>query len=833
MSPSTPGHHPQGNDPRAVQDRAAEGARPVEDGVEDLRLCEWQLHYSAEGEPSFIDRKSGLRTLKDPYLGVTHGPKLPEGWEVRWTDQYEPRFANHNAGTITESDPRALSTLPDGWEMRVDESRRLYFVDHKTQTTSWIDPRKGQTGWQFAENLPEGWEMRHTPTRRIYFVNHKTRETTYTDPRYRRALPVLLREHPAAGVSGIGSSLSPKPARAVDEAASLQGSSFEYRPLPAADEIRTLVIQPGARHDPIICTLQHATLSSLPKYEALSYTWGDTANQHGIVLDGQQFTVRENAATALRQLRLRGKSRVIWIDAICINQRDPAEKQRQLPLMTKIYEQADQVCVWLGEATEGSVIGMSVLTTKLTQQNTMSWDSWRIERKKGGLLLPLRERFKSGVAFQESSDRATEFKAGEIRELLSRPWWTRVWIMQEAIVARKLTLMCGQHTAPWESVRKEYERHTKTTRGVSPFGIDVNPAGELFDDIYWVINGFRERWAVKKYDINLYRLLTEFRRLQCTDPRDRVFAFLGLTSVSSEWGFTPDYTSSVGTTFRTFVRSLILHTKTLDILNCVRKSGETQLHRGKRPVLAYSLVDQAKYHDISATVVHGKKTRIAWVRLPPGWERVQDSKDACHYYDWNTRTRHDISPLANKGPSSPGHIGQQKICPDGWTKTWDNLGRSKVAYDPVSGDTVHNPGPVPGDLAGLPSWVPNWAAVSDRDAAPLLDWSETSTPRYSASGTRLPILNTNPEPNVLALGGVEFDRIAQICSPWHPESKTPPLSRKGIEVLHTWEALGLAELTPCPYGGGAARKEALWRTHIADHAGAGAGVLRAAGRVLV
>ncbi|OIW27962.1 HET-domain-containing protein [Coniochaeta ligniaria NRRL 30616] len=815
---STPSHR---SSPPPLRYRAEE----VERKTEAVIRYEWEQQYNDEGEVCFVDRETGLRIVRDPLFGVTGAGELPEGWELRWTDQYEARFVDLNAGTTTKFDPRPSRPLPDGWEMRVNESRRLYFVDHTTQTTSFKDPR-GDPGWQFAERLPAGWEMRHNPGRRIYFVNHNSRETTYTDPRYRPALTSPM-THPSPSDALRKTAQKTQPSEAVrtaDKVEEPEGSSFNYRPIHTADEIRTLTIQPASRHEAaIICTLQHVTLGSLPKYEALSYTWGDKANQHSILLDGQQFRVRENAAAALRRLRLRSKSRTIWIDAICINQRDPAEKQQQLPLMTKIYEQAEQVCVWLGEATEGSVIGMSELTDKINLQNTMALHTWKVDRKHGGLLLPLRERFRSGVATQESGDRATEMTLGELRELLSRPWWTRVWIMQEAIVAQKLTFMCGEHTASWESVGKKYKKQTKTSRSVSPFGIWTDPAGELFDDIYGVIDGFRTGWATKKYDISLYRLLSEFRRLQCTDPRDRVFAFLGLVSFTSKWSFKPDYTSSVGTTFRNFVRSMIQYTESLDILNCLRESRQQHLRRKRRPAVAYSLVDQARYHDINATVVDGKKTRMAWVRLPPGWERVQDSKTSCHYYDWNTRTRHDISPLANQGPFPPSHVGQQKICPEGWTKTWDNLGRSRVAYDPDSKDPKSNPDPVPADLNDLPSWVPNWAAISDLDAAPLLDWTGDSTPRYSAGGTQPPLIRPDPNPNVLAIDGLEFDKIVQICSPWHPESKTPPMSRKGIDVLHTWEALGLADITTCPYGGtAAARKEALWRTHIGDHAG-GAG----------
>jgi hypothetical protein len=121
----------------------------------------------------------------------------------------------------------------------------------------------------------------------------------------------------------------------------------------------------------------------------------------------------------------------------------------------------------------------------------------------------------------------------------------------------------------------------------------------------------------------------------------------------------------------------------------------------------------------------------------------------------------------------------------------------------------------------LPSWVPNWAGKTHRDPEPLLDWSQT-LPRYWASGrTQAQFLNED-DPQILAVHGFIFDEIAQVGLPWHPENDIPPVSRKNNDILKQWEQLALAEYPKCPYGGIEGRKNALWRTHIADYASAGA-----------
>lgn len=104
---------------------------------------------------------------------------------------------------------------------------------------------------------------------------------------------------------------------------------------PAKGEIRLLRLLPGKAADPIRCTLQVVSLNNPPKYEALSYVCGDPTATCSISLDGQSHDIYLNLDRALRGLRRHFRSRRLWADAVCINQDDIAEKNRQIPEMAR------------------------------------------------------------------------------------------------------------------------------------------------------------------------------------------------------------------------------------------------------------------------------------------------------------------------------------------------------------------------------------------------------------------------------------------------------------------------------------------------------------------
>lgn len=117
------------------------------------------------------------------------------------------------------------------------------------------------------------------------------------------------------------------------------------------NETRPVMLLPGEKDDAITCSLEHirAIENGNHKYEALSYMCGPPKSVAYIQLNGQRHMVRANLFAASKALRHEDRSRQIWIDAICINQKGMAERSSQVLATSGIYRSARKVLVWLGE----------------------------------------------------------------------------------------------------------------------------------------------------------------------------------------------------------------------------------------------------------------------------------------------------------------------------------------------------------------------------------------------------------------------------------------------------------------------------------------------------
>lgn len=105
--------------------------------------------------------------------------------------------------------------------------------------------------------------------------------------------------------------------------------------------IRIITIRPGLPGDSIVCEL-HICNFETEKYEALSYVWGPTILTMKISVSGKPVYVTEQLYHAMKHLRNRDKPRLIWIDALCIDQNDPDDRARQVSQMRRIYESAKE-----------------------------------------------------------------------------------------------------------------------------------------------------------------------------------------------------------------------------------------------------------------------------------------------------------------------------------------------------------------------------------------------------------------------------------------------------------------------------------------------------------
>jgi hypothetical protein len=133
--------------------------------------------------------------------------------------------------------------------------------------------------------------------------------------------------------------------------------TYCYSPLNSErKEIRVLIVQPRAQdsgHDPVRCSIRHISLQEVPRpeYETISYTWGDPLRKDFLFLDGLKITVLASAAQALRCVleHSGGRERVVWIDAICIDQANPSERAQQVAFMGDVYRQSFHNLIYLGD----------------------------------------------------------------------------------------------------------------------------------------------------------------------------------------------------------------------------------------------------------------------------------------------------------------------------------------------------------------------------------------------------------------------------------------------------------------------------------------------------
>jgi len=115
-------------------------------------------------------------------------------------------------------------------------------------------------------------------------------------------------------------------------------------------EVRLVYLQPGVYPETVECELIRANLDQHPRpeYEALSYEWGSSVFSFPIRLGDRWVFVKENLYSALQCLRCKEVVRVLWIDALCINQENVVERNHQVIWMGEIYKRAARVIIWLG-----------------------------------------------------------------------------------------------------------------------------------------------------------------------------------------------------------------------------------------------------------------------------------------------------------------------------------------------------------------------------------------------------------------------------------------------------------------------------------------------------
>jgi hypothetical protein len=319
-------------------------------------------------------------------------------------------------------------------------------------------------------------------------------------------------------------------------------------------QIRLLSIFPSS--DPkqqLECSIIRYDLDNAPSYEALSYVWGSIGafSNVSVIVNGEAVKVGSNLASALTRLRRADAPRVIWTDALCIDQSDNNEKSHQITLMGSIYSLAQRTVVWLGDGyvrqvrdAVGCVRIIAAACREYAETYTLGTN-------------PTNRYKPVNVPVNALTAEVCE----SLRVLYDLPWFSRIWCVQEIYLAQDGLMLWGSEEVPWADVRLAalwiYNRSVypdpddAATSQLDASGITI-PAE-------WLTDASDKR-------LPLLELLQDYRERECTDPKDKVYGLLSLAAPEEAKAIDVDYNKSVGEVYADTVLTTIRQSKRLTAL---------------------------------------------------------------------------------------------------------------------------------------------------------------------------------------------------------------------------------------------------------------------------
>jgi hypothetical protein len=364
---------------------------------------------------------------------------------------------------------------------------------------------------------------------------------------------------------------------------STSSDRFTYKPLyPDRYQIRLLKLLPGKK-GPVKCKLYHVDPEYPRRYRAVSYTWGPPTLQREIIVNGKRFDVGENLWHFLDTLRRLPDIQIdskagLWIDQICIDQSCPEERSTQVRLMEHIYSNA-HVLAWLGPASRDSSLAVSSIIDpppgfslrvsyevpptlshegpkelSLTRSG-VPWVSPSAEEVEWSNIFAKRlsDVMKLwggtvGVPLRDSTASVTrpEIAPAEqaVQDLLSRRYWSRLWIVQELVLARDIAFFCGNDCFYLSQLTDFLNLidgwfYQKAIRNVC----------------YRRYLRYQAHPFEEEINTTLANVLFDLCEAECQDPRDKVFGLQALVIAYDR--VEVDYSASTTDVFLTVVHNVL------------------------------------------------------------------------------------------------------------------------------------------------------------------------------------------------------------------------------------------------------------------------------------
>ncbi|KAH7240005.1 heterokaryon incompatibility protein-domain-containing protein [Fusarium redolens] len=358
--------------------------------------------------------------------------------------------------------------------------------------------------------------------------------------------------------------------------------SFPYQPL-ESDELRLLNVEAG--DNDLICVELKTVKSRTPQnFWALSYVWGARENPATILLNGQPFSITRNLYNALYQYRRHvfdgydsDARALLWVDAICINQNDQVEKSIQVPRMSEIYGQCERVLAWLGPVESDEESNVCRLAECLKQfqspADSVSQDLTEDDR--------ITAFMKSGRS-DETAAAEVESARKALKSIGHRPWFRRIWILQEAVLAQKQPiLLCGSYELGYEIFFKTWVLMLNPSEDgqlLYSFMAENPVRFKAIELVYKNILQARSEKAIEKAKptvdqekqcaLDIVKLLNETTELEATVAHDRLYALIGLLACDPlPKALQPDYTQSFEELCYKFTMFILEQTQDIRVLN--------------------------------------------------------------------------------------------------------------------------------------------------------------------------------------------------------------------------------------------------------------------------
>lgn len=372
------------------------------------------------------------------------------------------------------------------------------------------------------------------------------------------------------------------------------------RQLPSNRHFRLLRLLPeNQRSQRIQCSLSVHSIDTVPRieYSALSYTWGDADTVRDssavIEIDGAEVHIRQNVFSFLQLMRYEKFPTPIFIDAICINQEDEKERDEQVKHMGKIYEKASTVIVWLGEYHD------------LSSRQLEAWAQFPRFPEFIKTASTSHSRYDGYFDSRFQPERVLWPKgAFECMEYIcSRPYWTRLWIVQEILLARSIVVYCGGIESD-NRVKFDWQTlaHLRPHSGLIKPGPDLWRLDQKSEPSYWGRAGRIFRAKARRGFRNdslpvilgsspmssaldnvrtdssgcfpVYQTLRQFGDQDCEDPRDKLYGLLGV--IEDAESINPDYSAPVLQVCNTAVEMSLTRMQT-DLQFANRRSYEYEM----------------------------------------------------------------------------------------------------------------------------------------------------------------------------------------------------------------------------------------------------------------